>query len=242
MSPKMFLFTVLVGYQLFSIAGAQMVISTLDPSRYPYIVRLRPSVTSTFTGVGLIVSSRFILAQKTFSFSNIPATGIEITEQTGKIQFAAVKQSIVGDKYAYLKVCRKFNGATYPMTSSRFSSLASDNPNTTMLFFNTTSPVLQEVSPFTVMSASNCTTFAWAPSSGELICIYRNLTPGSCLFFTDDPRNYYQAPVLVINGHPHGFLSGYSCSSDTITSTWYFYNFGYDRAALIQEIPEVTIQ
>ncbi|XP_065341506.1 uncharacterized protein LOC135940513 [Cloeon dipterum] len=232
---------VLLALVLSFIAGGEVAVTPVDPSAYPYVVKVDfLGIPEYITEPALMVSARYILASKT---ADTEPAALKITDQAGKVRSVFKVTPILDGvfTYTYLKVCDKFNGRTYPMTASSYNDLSSDVPNSEMLFYYNNSHVLQKV-PATVMSTANCTISSGGSINETGICVYQDTTPGFCSFLSNS-SDIMRWPLLSINGQPQGFLEYYGCDATmTVTDDFDFNNIGYYRSDIIDVIPLVTIK
>ncbi|XP_065347044.1 uncharacterized protein LOC135944183 [Cloeon dipterum] len=170
-------------------------------------------------------------------------TVIDQLENAHRVEKVA---GIVNDNFFYLKVCKKMSGEKYSFQESKFYDLSADTPNAELLYYDysSTGGVLNKFADVTVMSKDNCSASFNQSISDTDVCIYNleSTFPEFCLSFSDEFVGYINRnPFIAINGQMHGFLSIYSCDSQSFVSDsdWTFTNIAHFRSNIIAELPEV---
>ncbi|CAB3386911.1 Hypothetical predicted protein [Cloeon dipterum] len=210
--------SVLVYCKLFAAEGQNF--SEVDPSVYPYLVKLivMPNEEFEITEVGLMVSRQYILTSNNdVRWSN--PSDISVIDQLGNPHRAAKVVGIVNNTFFYLKVCVKMEGEKFWLNESIFNDLSADTPNAELLFFDYDSEhTLKRFSNITVMSKDNCAAAFNQSISDTDVCIYNleDAYPEFCTaFFIDGllAGAHFRYPVIAINGqvHPFDLLTGLIC-------------------------------
>ncbi|XP_065343524.1 uncharacterized protein LOC135941756 [Cloeon dipterum] len=224
---------------LLSVVWSQSVITDAGPNEFPYVVKINlKGMGFPKTEAAVVVSKRYILASgntKTLELSNL-----DVTDQSGKVRPIARAEAFLSYKFAYLKVCEKFEGATMPMTASSFNDLSADvNSTGFLLFFNASSHVLRKL-PASAMSTANCA----KADGGNYLCTYQDSTPGYCSFYTDDTPSYTNTPLIAFGNQVQGRMYGPACDSKTgdMSGSWTFHNYAHHSQSIISNVPEVDIK
>ncbi|XP_065347377.1 uncharacterized protein LOC135944400 [Cloeon dipterum] len=221
----------------------QTVATDANPGEFPYVVNLNLlDKAYPVTALGLVVSGRYLLTwDKAYVQGDV--SKMKIIDQLGVVRTPIKIEKIVSDNFAYVKFCKIFKGAKYPMTASLFNNLSS-KVSASLIFFNGTSHVLKKVAAMAFDNVT-CASNEGIDDATKIICMARDTTVGFCNMLTDSAVSptYMWNSMLAINGQVQGANFNLRCGTNGgMIGVFLFKNIDYYRSDILNELPSVDIK